>query len=77
MMITRFATLTSRLAVSFAFLFALAACGGGGGGGGGFKGDAGGGGDSDTYFLQLLLKDPNGDPTNTVSASAPGTLHAQ
>ena len=38
-MITKFATLSSRLAVLLTFVFAVVACGGGGGGsGGGFLG---------------------------------------
>ena len=42
-MITRFATLTTRLSVAFALLFTIAACGGGNGGGGFFPGGGGGG----------------------------------
>ena len=75
-MITRFATLTSRLAVLLTFAVALVACGGGGGGGGGgFLG--GGSGDdenTDTYFLTVLLRDADGNPTSTVTANKPGTL---
>ena len=40
-MITRFATLTTRLSVAFAVLFTIAACGGGNGGGGFFPDDPG------------------------------------
>ena len=75
-MITRFATLTSRLAVLLTMSFALAACGGGGGGGGnGFLGGGGGdGGATDTLFLTVLLRDAEGNPTSTVTANKPGTL---
>ncbi|MCB1680060.1 MAG: hypothetical protein KDI16_15380 [Halioglobus sp.] len=70
-MITRFATLTSRMAVTFAILFTLAACGGGGGGGSdsGFLPD-----DGPTYRLRLVLTDANGDPTTEVTATNPITL---
>lgn len=70
----RFATLTSRMAVALTMMLAIAACGGGGGGGGGFKGDAGSDGDTDTYFLQVALKDSDGNDTSTVSSTSPGTL---
>jgi hypothetical protein len=40
-MITRFATLTTRLSAAFALLFTIAACGGGNGGGGFFPDDPG------------------------------------
>ena len=40
-MITRFATLTTRLSVAFAVLFTIAACGGGNGGSGFFPDDPG------------------------------------
>lgn len=74
-MITRFATLTSRLILILSVLFTIAACGGGGGGGGGgFLGEGGGGSDGATYFLQVALNDPDGNPTNTVNPSDPGTL---
>jgi len=75
-MITRFATFTSQLAVALTMMLAIAACGGGGGGGGsdgGFLGP-GGGGSGDTLFLTVELKDSDGNPTNTVSASSPATL---
>lgn len=73
-MITRFATLTSRMAIALTMMFAIAACGGGGGGGGGgFLGE--GSGDSDdTYFLTVELKDSDGNPTSIVSSNSPGTL---
>jgi hypothetical protein len=71
-MMTRFATFTSRLAVALTTTLAIAACGGGGGGG--FKGGAGSDGDTDTYFIQLALKDSEGNPTSTVTANQPGTL---
>lgn len=74
-MITRFATLTSRLSVLFAFLLVLAACGGGGGGGGGFLPDDDG--DDDAYFLSLALLDLNGDSTNTVTSTMPATLQVK
>jgi hypothetical protein len=72
-MITRGATLTSRMAVAFAILFAITACGGGGGGGdvGNFLPDTN---DSSTYFLSLVLLDPQGNPTNTVTSAAPARL---
>ncbi|MEP4146604.1 MAG: hypothetical protein ABJL54_05235 [Halioglobus sp.] len=73
-MMTRFATFTSRMAVALSMMLAIAACGGGGGGGGGFKGGAGSDGDTDTYFIQLALKDSEGNPTSTVTANQPGTL---
>ncbi len=75
----RFATLTSRLAISFAFLFAVTACGGGGGGGNdtGFIPDDG---DSVTYKITLSITDSAGNPTsppNTVTATAPVVLTAK
>lgn len=75
-MTKRFATFTSRMALALSLLFAIVACGGGGGGGGGFKGDSGGDGDSDTYFLQIALKDADGNDTSIVSSTAPATLQA-
>ena len=73
-MITRFASLSSRLAATLIALFAITACGGGGGGGGGggFLGDSGG--SSDTYFIQVVLKDSDGNETSTVTPNSPGTL---
>ncbi|QFU74856.1 hypothetical protein EY643_03940 [Halioglobus maricola] len=72
-MITRFASFSSRLAATFIALFAITACGGGGGGGGGgFLGDAGS--SSDTYYIQAVLKDSDGNETSTVSTNSPGTL---
>jgi hypothetical protein len=70
-MINRGATLISRLAVLFAVLFAVTACGGGGGGGGGefFSGDG-----SDNPSLSFALYDPQGNSTNVITSSAPGTL---
>jgi hypothetical protein len=70
-MITRFATLSSRLAVMFAVLFALVACGGGGGGGGGFvpKDEA-----EERYYLSMVLLDLLGEPTNTVTSTKPARL---
>jgi hypothetical protein len=73
-MTRRFATLTSRMAVALTMMFAIVACGGGGGGGGGFKGDSGGDSDSDTLFLQVALKDADGNDTSIVSSTSPGTL---
>jgi hypothetical protein len=73
-MITRFATHTSRMAVTFMMMLAIVACGGGGGGsGGGFKGDAGAS-DPETYYLTVVLKDQDGNETSTVSTTSPGTL---
>ena len=74
-MTRRFATLTSRMAVALTIMFAIVACGGGGGGGGGgFKGDSGGDSDSDTLFLQVALKDADGNDSSIVSSTSPGTL---
>lgn len=76
-MINQGATLGSRLAVSLAFLFTLAACGGGGGGGGStFFDDGGssGGGGVGTLALALALFNAEGQPTDTVNSAAPGTL---
>jgi hypothetical protein len=73
MMITRFASLTSRLSVGFAILFMVAACGGGGSSNSdiGFIPDT----DSDdTYYLALTLQDSNGNPTSSVSSSSPATF---
>lgn len=74
MMITRFASLTSRLSVGFAILFMVAACGGGGGNSDsdiGFIPNT----DSDgTYYLALSLFDGAGNTTNSVSSASPGTL---
>lgn len=75
-MINRGATLVSRLAVLTAFLFTLAACGGGGGGGSTFydeDGASSSGGDP-TPSLSLALFDADGEPTDTVTSGAPGTL---
>jgi hypothetical protein len=73
-MISRFASLTSRLSVALVFLFGIAACGGGGGGGsdggGGFL--PGSGGNDFTITLELL--DADGNLTNTVTSTAPATL---
>jgi hypothetical protein len=69
-MINRGATLVSRLAVVFAVLFTFTACGGGGGGGDAFYQ----GGDDDASSLSFALLDPQGNSTNSVTASAPGTL---
>ncbi|MDH3992594.1 MAG: Ig-like domain-containing protein [Gammaproteobacteria bacterium] len=68
-MITRFTTLSSRLAVMLAVLFTVAACGGGGSGG--FIPD-----DSaeDKYFVSVVLLDLLGEPTNTVTATKPARL---
>lgn len=71
-MIIRGETLGGRLAALLVLMGALAACGGGGGGGG-----------SDSAFfpeeteIKLTLFDPNGEKTNTVTESAPGTLQAK
>jgi len=70
-MIIRGATLISRLAVVFAVLFAFTACGGGGGGGDTFYS---GPGNNNSSGLSLSLYDPQGNSTNSVTASAPGTL---
>lgn len=70
---TRFATLTSRLAVALALSLTLFACGGGGGGGGGSFLPEPGDGDV-TYFIDLALQDANGNPTSSVSSTSPATL---
>ena len=69
-MITRFATLSSRLAAMLVVLFALAACGGGGGSGGFVPDDE----TDDRYFISLVLLDLLGDPTNTVTSTKPARL---
>jgi hypothetical protein len=69
-MITRFTTLSSRLAAMLAFLFTLAACGGGGGGGFNPDSDA----NTQTWHLKLELLDSDGNPTNSVSTGKPITL---
>ncbi|TXS92180.1 hypothetical protein FV139_15825 [Parahaliea maris] len=77
-MITRFATLFSRLAALVAITALMTACGGGGGGGGGgFIDGPGDGGTEDAYFLTLTLEDADGNPTNTVSTSRPMTLRVK
>lgn len=73
-MTNRFATLTSRLAVLLTMALTLAACGGGGGGGGGGGFLGGDGSDSDTYYIEVTLNGPDGNPTSTVNPNAPGTL---
>ncbi len=70
-MIIRGATVTGRMAVIFAILFAVAACGGGGGGGDGFIDDSG---SSSKLKLKLVLLDTEGNKTETVTSSAPGIL---
>jgi len=57
------------MAVIFAILFTVVACGGGGGGGDGFIPD-----DSSGGKLKLILRDSDGNETNTVTSAAPGTL---
>ncbi len=73
-MINRFANLSSRIALIFAMLIALAACGGGGGGGG----DNGGGflpdNDTDVFFVSITLLDAEGNPTNTVTSTQDATV---
>jgi hypothetical protein len=71
-MINRGATLVSRLAVIFMVLFTFTACGGGGGGGDAFF--QGGDDDDDEGSFSFVLLDPQGNPTNSVTASSPGTL---
>ena len=77
-MITRFANLSGRMAITLAFLFGIAACGGGGGGG---NNDVGflppDGGSSTTYKIELAITDANGDPTSSVTATKPATLTAK
>ena len=73
-MITRFASLSGRLLVAFAFLFTVTACGGGGGGGCSFVPDQNG---SDSYFLAVSLVDANGNATNSVATGAPTTVQVK
>ena len=73
-MITRFALLSGRLLVAFAFLFTVTACGGGGGSGGSFVPDQDG---DDTLFLALTLIDADGNETNSVSTGAPTTVRVK
>lgn len=76
-MINRFANHTSRMAVALIMMLTMTACGGGGGGGsdgGGFLGDAG---NTDTYFLDVQLLDPNGNATSTVTSNAPATVRVR
>jgi hypothetical protein len=68
-MIIRGATHGSRLAVIFAFLFVVTACGGGGGSGDNFYE-----GDQNQDGLRLSILNPEGNGTDTVTASSPGTL---
>ncbi len=71
-MITRFATLISRLGLMLTIAFTVAACGGGGGGGGGgFLPDSG---NDNTYFVAVRLLDASGNPTTVVTAAQPGTI---
>jgi hypothetical protein len=75
-MINRFGSLASRLAVTFAFLFGVAACGGGGGSDNGFLPDRD---DGTTYKITLSITDSSGNPTsppNTVTATVPVVLTA-
>ena len=73
-MITRFALLSGRLLVAFAFLFTVTACGGGGGGGGSFVPDQDG---PETYFLALTLIDDDGNETKSITTGAPTTLRVK
>ena len=67
-MITRFATLTTRLSVAFALLFTIAACGGGNGGGGFFPGGGGGGvGNPVTIITTSLAKRRRGHSRTVVN----------
>ena len=70
---TRFANITSRLALGFAILFTIAACGGGGGGGGGFTGESGTP-PPDSYFLSIAFLDSDGNPTNTITSTDTATI---
>jgi hypothetical protein len=74
-MITRLATFNGRLAILFAFLIGLAACGGGGGG----DGDNSGGflpddSSDNIYYVDVVLLDALGEPTNTVTTTRPNRL---
>jgi hypothetical protein len=73
-MITWFARHTSRLVVTLAFMFTIAACGGGGGGSGGGGGFLPDEGSSANYKVELELTDLDGNVTNSVSASDPALL---
>jgi hypothetical protein len=66
-MITRFATLSSRLAAMLIALFTLAACGGGGGGG--FNPDS-----NNNIRLQITGLNPAGEEAQRFSAGAPLTI---
>ena len=72
-MITRFATLFSRLAAMLAVIFTLVACGGGGGGGGFIPDDEA----EDRYFISMVLLDLLGEPTNTVTSTLPARLEVR
>ncbi|MEJ2531296.1 MAG: hypothetical protein P8Y92_05805, partial [Halioglobus sp.] len=76
-MITRFANLSGRMAITLAFLFGIAACGGGGGGGGNDVGFLPDDGSSTTYKIELAITDANGEPTSSVTATKPATLTAK
>lgn len=68
-MIIRGASLTSRMAVLFAFLVVVTACGGGGGGGGSFI--------PDDNELKLTLLDSEGNKTTVVTATSPAVLQVK
>ncbi len=70
-MITQLAKLTSRLAIALTLLVGIAACGGGGGGSGGFLPNDG---SSQTFTLELVLSDRDGNTTNNVTSTSPATL---
>jgi hypothetical protein len=69
-MITRFATLSSRLAAMLTFVFTLVACGGGGGSGGFIPDNE----EESGYYIGMILLDLLGEPTNTVTSTRPARL---
>jgi hypothetical protein len=76
-MVTRGASILSRFAALFAVVFVLSSCGGGGGSSGFIDGSSGGGNTGtpgETGDLEILLLDPDGESTTTVTAASNGTL---
>lgn len=71
-MITRFVSLSSRVAAAFAILFTIAACGGGGGGGSFSPEDT-----ESNYNLSITATNPDGEQTTELWAGSPVTLSVQ